>query len=104
MSYFDYWQLVEKVRIRRDLLSSAQDGLCAICGKPILDVTDPDLEARPSVDHVIPRQMGGADRLGNMLLTHRGCNTEKGCRRPTGCELVWLLAVNSRIGVQPMKW
>lgn len=75
----------------------AQEGYCGICGLP--------MELMPrSVDHVVPKARGGADRVGNAVLAHFPCNFEKADRLPTGCELIWLLAVNNRIGVEPSKW
>lgn len=83
--------------VRRVLLR-VQDGLCASCGRAIRN------HFQVSVDHVIARSLGGLDRLGNLLAMHGRCNNLKGNRPPNGCELVWLLAVNARLGVQPMQW
>jgi 5-methylcytosine-specific restriction endonuclease McrA len=62
------------------------------------------MNGRASLDHVIPKALNGADRLGNLVAAHRGCNHRKGSHPPTGCTLVWLLAVNNRLGVGPMRW
>ena len=78
-----------------DALGEAQGWLCPICGQPM----DPNLA--PSVDHVHPRR-GKQARTGlyrNALGTHFWCNNAKGDREPTGCELIWLAAVNARLGV-----
>ncbi len=88
----------------RDVLTIAQDHICGICGKniiPFLLANDP-LSA--SIDHVIPLDAGGIDLVGNLFVAHRRCNGEKGNRMPTGCELIWLMAVNSRLSVGPSRW
>jgi 5-methylcytosine-specific restriction endonuclease McrA len=93
-----YWRTIaRRNREWRAILLPAQDGLCPTCGKPVhyLDET---------LDHVLALRLGGADRLGNVLVSHFDCNHDKGHRLPTGCELIWLLAVNARIGVLPDRW
>lgn len=81
----------------RRALFKAQEGVCALCGKSMGT-------ASRSVDHVIPKRMNGANRVGNLVISHYGCNFAKADRAPTGCELVWLLAVNNRLGVEPQRW
>lgn len=34
----------------------------------------------PSVDHIVPRSLGGTDDLANLRLTHWGCNQKRGNR------------------------
>lgn len=61
---------------RRDTKLREQQGLCAICWKPV--------RREPSVDHVNPRGMGGAlrdDHVDNLQGAHRYCNERKGSRR-----------------------
>ena len=94
------WTLVEQAKVR-DILIRHQRNICAICGGEMEDGT---MDGRASLDHVIPKALGGADRLGNLVAAHRGCNGKKGSDPPTGCTLVWLLVVNNRLGVEPMRW
>lgn len=47
-------------------------GICAICGKKI----EKDEDA--TLDHIIPRSMGGATTMDNLQLAHKSCNLEKG--------------------------
>lgn len=73
----------------------AQLGRCVLCGQTLdadtdLHMSDP---LRPSFDHVMPRARGGRD-AGNRIAAHRKCNSDKGSRLPTGCELIWLSVVN----------
>lgn len=95
-----HWYLAESAKIR-DRLLQLQGGICAICGTPMNDGTH---WGAATNDHVIPKSAGGQDRLGNLVAAHRSCNMRKGSDRPSGCELVWLLAVNNRLGVEPMRW
>ena len=78
----------------------AQGGICPMClgemrYRPDLPPYHP---ARATFDHVVPRHKGGGN-VGNRIAAHLACNREKGCRLPTGCELVWLIAVNARLGL-----
>lgn len=83
----------------RAKLHTEQDGICSICGEVVN--ADPELDNGASLDHTIPRRRGGDDRVGNLTMAHKLCNHRKGHRAPTGCECVWLLAVNARLGVLP---
>ena len=64
-----------------------QDGLCALCQKPMLrsrfEVPHARIWAkhRATFDHIIPRSKGGADTLDNLQLAHARCNKIKGNRR-----------------------
>lgn len=86
----------------------AQEGICAGCGKPLppMETAEGTVSRhdRLSIDHTVPRALGGPDRLGNMTCMHRLCNEMKTNDMPTGCEAIWLLAVNSRTGIGPQKW
>lgn len=86
-------------KLVRRVLGRAQGGLCALCADP--------LEPKPhlfTVDHVVPLGRRGPDAFGNIVAAHKGCNNAKADRMPTGCELIWLLAVNARLDVQPQGW
>ena len=57
--------------IRQRLI--AEHGMvCAICGKPI------ESEHELTVDHIIPRAMGGSTTYENCQLAHKACNFRKG--------------------------
>lgn len=57
---------------------AAEDGTdCALCGEPVdMSMESPD-RLSPSIDHIIPRAMGGSDYRENLQLAHRGCNSSK---------------------------
>jgi 5-methylcytosine-specific restriction endonuclease McrA len=79
-------------------LYELQGGICPICGAPMID-------GQTTIDHVRPKR-GKRARHGlyqNALATHWRCNNQKGDREPTGCELIWLAAVNARLAVEPWR-
>jgi len=55
---------------------------CSICGDPV----DMTLRARvdgymgPSIDHILPRSLGGSDEPENLALAHLSCNMQKSNR------------------------
>lgn len=54
--------------------------VCGICGEDIdLMVRKPDALA-PSIDHIVPRALGGTDDLANLQMAHFGCNQRKHLR------------------------
>ncbi|CAN0416417.1 unnamed protein product, partial [Scytosiphon promiscuus] len=61
-----------------------QDGLCALCGKPMppsrADVAHSTLwkKWRPTFDHIIPRAHEGSDEISNLRLAHAICNKRRG--------------------------
>lgn len=62
-------------------------GVCHICGKQCdwndYTVTDTTIIAGnwyPSVDHIVPVSLGGADAWDNVMLAHRICNSKRGNR------------------------
>jgi 5-methylcytosine-specific restriction endonuclease McrA len=49
-----------------------RDGaVCALCSRPL------DVE-RATLDHIVPRSMGGPDHPDNLQLTHYHCNVKRG--------------------------
>lgn len=80
----------------RAALVAAQGALCAICGQPMRE--------KASIDHVIPHALGGKHGLGNFVATHGECNGDKTNDVPTGCEMIWLLMVNAKLGARPVTF
>lgn len=64
-------------RVDRAALLERDFLICGICDEPV----DPDLKypdrMSPSVDHVIPRSLGGSDDFDNLQLAHLACNVMK---------------------------
>lgn len=53
---------------------------CALCGEYVdFTLRSPD-PLSPSVDHIVPRSLGGTHDPANLQLAHRICNTRKGVR------------------------
>jgi 5-methylcytosine-specific restriction endonuclease McrA len=80
-------------RLRRDLVE-AQNNLCALCFEPM----DPDTSTGPrraTLEHVFPLGRGGQDATS--VAAHARCNQRKGHRKPTGCELLALDWVRTKV-------
>lgn len=52
---------------------------CALC-RGAIDFDATEKHRRPSLDHIVPRALGGTDDLSNLQLTHFGCNQKKHLR------------------------
>lgn len=87
-----------------EVIAFMQHGRCVLCARALEFGIHPIYgDFRPSYEHVIPRSLGGRN-VGNRLVSHRRCNSAKGSAKPTGCELLMLLAVNARLGVEPTRF
>lgn len=51
-------------------------GRCLICNGPLR--FDADTGEGASVEHIVPRSLGGGNDLENLGIAHRRCNGEKG--------------------------
>ena len=51
-------------------------GRCLICGGPIC--FDAESGVGATVEHILPRSLGGANDLSNLGIAHPRCNGEKG--------------------------
>lgn len=81
----------------RETIRRAQGGICPYCCRKLR-------RSDATIDHVLPKSAGGLDGPGNWLATCGPCNHEKGDDMPNGCAIVWVLAVNARIGAEPVTW
>jgi hypothetical protein len=54
-----------------------------------------------SRDHLIPRKRGGTDCPRNAVAMHVACNSRKGDRLPTGCEMIFHALVLARLHLPP---
>lgn len=53
---------------------------CHLCGESVDPSALPSSDWYPSLDHVIPRSMGGPDDPENLKTAHRWCNTARGVK------------------------
>lgn len=71
----------------------AQRSRCSICGNRM--ALDRAGHLMATWEHVIPRARGGGGHEArNKVIAHKGCNTLKGDRAPTACELLFCQVTN----------
>lgn len=58
-------------RWNRNALINKNGNICGICGQPIPTMKD------ITIDHIIPKDLGGLDILDNFQLAHESCNKLK---------------------------
>lgn len=71
-------------------MRKVQRNRCAICGRSFGSIM-------PTFEHVQPRSLGGKSAR-NLVLTHKKCNQLRGGDMPTGCLILMLDVVNTRLG------
>lgn len=58
-----------------------RDGwVCQLCSKPITEDGRIRGPGSPSIDHILPRALGGSDDVENLQAAHLGCNARKHTR------------------------
>lgn len=62
--------------IRRKRVFKRDKWTCGICLKPI-DPNATELRERPSIDHIVPLELGGHHTYDNVRATHMGCNAAR---------------------------
>jgi 5-methylcytosine-specific restriction endonuclease McrA len=85
-------------------LRSRADDCCELCGAPIDFDAPPRTRRVPSVDHVVPRHLGGAELppLDELRLAHVSCNSRRGVRtRRLAPRLPVRLAVEPLPDIEP---
>ncbi|MFL5900900.1 MAG: HNH endonuclease [Solirubrobacterales bacterium] len=85
-------------------LFDAQNGFCAACGEEMfLPKRHPhhNYLLYASRDHLVPRKRNGTNCPRNAVAMHVGCNSRKGDRAPTGCELIFHALVLERLHLPP---
>ena len=61
-------------------LYERDDWTCHICSEPVDRSGDPNGNRAPSLDHLVPRSLGGTDDPSNLKTACRSCNSRKGIR------------------------
>lgn len=65
---------------KRRLAIYERDGwTCHICRQAV-DRDDPNGDLAPSLDHIVPRSLGGPNADDNLACAHRSCNSKRGAR------------------------
>lgn len=88
-------------RGRCQTLWQEQDGACFFCGRPMPEPLTQRLRHRKrpesaTIDHVLPRALGGSEDWGNEVAACRACNSTKADRLPNADEVARLEALKRR--------
>jgi len=78
------------------MLLRAEGGRCYLCPERLHDRAC--RRGGITKEHVVPRAKQGGVRR-NILLAHRLCNLRKGDRMPHPCELIYLDAIYTNLGM-----
>lgn len=57
-----------KIKRLQSLVFAERGRVCHLCGRPGSD----------SIDHIVPRSLGGTDDLDNLMPAHKRCNSSRG--------------------------
>ena len=71
-----------------DSLFTRDNGVCQICGLPVLYDKTADNNWSGTVDHIVPLSCGGEHSMANCQLAHRVCNSLK-CTATDGYKIDW---------------
>lgn len=76
------WRAGGWISRERRLAIYERDGWeCGICSGLVDRDADPQRsDDAPSLDHILPRSLGGGDEDSNLRCAHRGCNARRGAR------------------------
>ena len=76
-----------------------RDGwLCGICGDPVDRDADALANLAPSLDHIVPRSLGGGHESENLRTAHRVCNSRRGANVEGVSHDEWASAVRDYRG------
>ena len=64
-------------RKNRKALRARQRDLCGICGERMVFEGDSTHDLFATIDHIVPRSLGGVNARTNLRLAHRKCNGER---------------------------
>lgn len=59
---------VQNIAYKREKILKEQKGLCALCNQKVIN---------PTIDHILPRSMGGKNHTDNLQVACRVCNHTK---------------------------
>lgn len=64
-----------------NIVMERDQGLCWICGDPVVPNAPQTHPLGATLDHVVPHAEGGRWAANNLRLAHRACNEERGTAR-----------------------
>lgn len=76
MSHTDLMNRIAATDFTFALRENLWVGRCLICGGPVCFDTRTGEGA--TIEHILPRSLGGTNELSNLGIAHRRCNSEKG--------------------------
>lgn len=65
----------EQKRALKDRVYRKYKGKCAYCGDPLK-------KEEATLDHILPKALGGTNHFHNVALSCAACNNKKGCKTP----------------------
>lgn len=69
------------VKRQKESLRLRDGDLCYICGKPMsFNIADRNSPDYATMDHLLPRCLGGKQHLDNLKLAHQRCNLKRAVR------------------------
>lgn len=84
---------------KRRLSIYERDGWeCGICGDPVDRDADVGDNMAPSLDHIVPRSLGGGHESENLRTAHRVCNSRRGASTEGVSHDEWTSAVRDYRG------
>jgi 5-methylcytosine-specific restriction endonuclease McrA len=72
---------------RRRAIYARDEGICGICGDAVEMLLGTNEDMAPSLDHIIPRSLGGTNDDDNLRLAHRLCNSRRGIGETNDAEV-----------------
>jgi 5-methylcytosine-specific restriction endonuclease McrA len=89
LGLFDKGDRMSNEILRRNNLIAFQNNCCYLCGTQMLRAKKKnDRYLWRTVEHIVPRSLGGNRRGSNLALAHFGCNQKKANRKPFPCEVL----------------
>jgi len=65
-------KFLKMLQIKQSLFN-LQGGVCLLCDLPF------SLSRPATIEHLVPRSMGGSNKFDNLALTHAKCNQKRDC-------------------------
>lgn len=66
--------------VERLAIYDRDEWCCGICSDPVDRELSGHHQWGPTLDHIIPRSLGGSDDPDNLRLAHRACNSRRGAK------------------------